>query len=74
MSFVAMYLTTMRKNEGWIYWIIFNVISIWLYWIKDVKLISIQYVFFLGMAIYGLANWIRENIRRQLPPSIAVRQ
>jgi nicotinamide mononucleotide transporter len=74
MSFVAMYLTTMRKNEGWIYWILVNVIGIWLYWIKDVKFISIQYVFLLGMAIYGLANWIRKNIRHRLPPNIAIRK
>jgi nicotinamide mononucleotide transporter len=61
MSFVAMYLITIRKNEGWIYWIIVDIIAIWLYWIKDVKFISIQYVILLGMAIYGFLNWIKKN-------------
>jgi nicotinamide mononucleotide transporter len=59
MSFVAMYLTTTRKNEGWIYWIIVDIIAIWLYWIKDVRFVSIQYIFLLIMAIYGFINWIR---------------
>ena len=61
MSFVAMYLTTIRKNESWIYWIIVDVIGIGLYWIKDVRFISLQYVFLLGMAMYGLAFWIRKK-------------
>ena len=61
MSFVAMYLTTIRKNESWIYWIIVDVIGIGLYWIKDVRFIAIQYVFLLGMAVYGLMFWIRKK-------------
>ena len=58
MSFVAMYLTTIRRNEGWIYWIIVDIIAIWLYWVKDIRFISIQYVFLLIMAIYGFINWM----------------
>jgi nicotinamide mononucleotide transporter len=61
MSFVAMYLTTIRKNEGWIYWIIVDIIGIGLYWIKDVRFIAIQYIFLLGMAIYGLVYWIKTK-------------
>lgn len=61
MSFIAMYLTTIRKNEGWIYWIIVDLIAIGLYWVKDVRFISIQYIVLLCMAIYGLLNWIRKN-------------
>jgi nicotinamide mononucleotide transporter len=57
MSFVAMYLTTTRKNEGWVYWIIVDCIGIGLYWIKDVRFIAIQYIFLLGLAIYGLVFW-----------------
>lgn len=61
MSFAAMYLTTIRKNEGWIYWIIVDVIGIGLYWVKDVRFIAFQYVFLLGMAIYGLSFWIKKQ-------------
>jgi nicotinamide mononucleotide transporter len=61
MSFVAMYLTTSRRNEGWVYWIIVDLFGIGLYWIKDVKFISFQYVFLLCMAVYGLLNWVRGN-------------
>jgi len=66
MSFVAMYLITIRKNEGWIYWIIIDIIAIWLYWVKDVRFISMQYIFLLGMAIYGLIYWTRKGIVKQV--------
>ena len=62
MSFIAMYLITIRKNEGWLYWIIVDIIAIWLYWVKDVRFISIQYIFLLGMAFYGLIYWIKKGI------------
>jgi nicotinamide mononucleotide transporter len=63
MSFIAMYLTTIRRNEGWIYWIIVDSIGVGLYWVKDVKFIAIQYVFLLGMGAYGLWYWLRKQER-----------
>jgi nicotinamide mononucleotide transporter len=68
MSFVAMYLTTVRKNEGWLYWIIVDILAIWLYWIKDVRFISIQYIFLLGMALYGFTYWINGRIKNNESP------
>jgi nicotinamide mononucleotide transporter len=59
MSFVAMYLTTIRKNEGWIYWIIVDIIAVGLYWVKDVRFIAVQYIILLAMAVYGFINWIK---------------
>lgn len=70
MSFVAMYLTTVRRNEGWIYWIIVDVIGIWLYWVKDVRFIAIQYVFLLAMAIYGAVHWARTRQTEKLQPNL----
>ncbi len=61
MSFIAMLLTTRRKIEGWIYWIIVDIIGIGLYWVKDVRFIALQYIFLLGMAIYGLIYWLRNR-------------
>lgn len=57
MSFVATILMAQRKIACWIFWIIVDVIGIWLYWSKGVKFISVEYVIFLGNAIYGLWLW-----------------
>lgn len=61
MSFVAMFLMARRRTESWVYWIIVDVIGIGLYWVKDVRFISLQYVVLLGMAIYGFVHWLREE-------------
>jgi nicotinamide mononucleotide transporter len=58
MSFIAMYLLTIRRTESWVYWIIVDVIAVILYWVKDVRFISIQYIFLLAMASYGLIHWM----------------
>lgn len=61
MSFIAMLLTTRRRIEGWVYWIVVDVIGIGLYWLKDVRFIALQYVFLLGMAVYGLIYWLSHS-------------
>ncbi len=57
MSFSAMWLMAQKRTESWIYWIIVDVIGIWLYFIKDVKFISLLYVILLIMAFNGLRMW-----------------
>lgn len=57
MSFSAMWLMAQKKAESWLYWIIVDIIGIWLYSVKDVKLISLLYVILLIMAFNGLRMW-----------------
>jgi len=57
MSLTAMWLMAKKKIESWIYWIIVDVIGIWLYFVKDVKFISLLYVALLFMAVNGLRSW-----------------
>ena len=60
MSFVAQILMTFRRIENWILWIAVDVIGIGLYYQKEVFLVSLLYVIFLGLATKGLMNWIKE--------------
>jgi nicotinamide mononucleotide transporter len=57
MSFSAMWLMLQKKTESWVYWIIVDVIGIWLYFVKDVKFISLLYVILLILAVNGLRMW-----------------
>ena len=57
MSFTAMWLMAQKNIESWIYWIIVDLIGIWLYFVKDVRFISLLYVLLLLMAINGLRSW-----------------
>jgi nicotinamide mononucleotide transporter len=59
-SFVAMWLLSRKRVESWIYWIVIDVVAIWLYYIKDVKFLSLLYVILLGIAINGWLTWRRR--------------
>jgi len=63
MSFTAMWLMAKKKIESWIYWIIVDVIGIGLYYVKDVKFISLLYVILLLMAINGFRSWHKVKIQ-----------
>jgi nicotinamide mononucleotide transporter len=54
---VAMLAMAKRKIEHWIFWIIGNVLSIPLYFLKGYTITSIQYLVFLILAIAGYIQW-----------------
>ncbi len=60
LSFTAQILIAKRIIFNWYLWIIVDVIGIWLYWYKGLKLISMLYVLFLCLATKGLLDWRRE--------------
>lgn len=66
MSFSAMWLMAQKKTESWMYWIIVDVIGIWLYFVKDVKFISLLYVILLIMAFNGLRMWHKSIPNRSV--------
>ena len=57
MSFTAMWLMARKRIESWHYWIVVDIIGIWLYYVKEVRFISLLYVILLIMAINGLRMW-----------------
>jgi nicotinamide mononucleotide transporter len=57
MSFVAMWLMARKHIESWLYWIVVDIIGIWLYYAKNVKFISLLYTILLVLAIIGFVNW-----------------
>ena len=73
MSFSAMWLMAKKKIESWIYWIIVDVIGIWLYFVKDVKFLSLLYVILLIMVFNGLRMWHKsvQNKSAALPQNAA---
>jgi nicotinamide mononucleotide transporter len=66
MSFTAMWLLAIRKAESWIYWILVDLAAIYIYFSKGIAFIGLQYILLTGMAVYGLAMWIKgRNAERE---------
>lgn len=56
-AFTGMWLMTRKKMESWIWWIITNIASIPLYFVKQYVFTSVYYAILLIMAIAGYLEW-----------------
>jgi nicotinamide mononucleotide transporter len=61
MSIVATYLMVQKKVECWAVWILVDAVACSLYFMKEIKLVGVEYVAFCFIAAFGLWNWIKEN-------------
>lgn len=60
MSVVTTFFMIQKKIESWIIWIAVDAIATYMYFVKGIKFVSLQYFIFCFIAAYGLWNWIRE--------------
>ena len=56
-AYTGMWLMAKKKVESWIWWIITNIASIPLYFIKGYTFTSVQFIVLLVIAIAGLKSW-----------------
>ncbi len=56
-SLMAQLLLAHRKLENWILWIIVDVVAVGLYFEQNLRVTSMLYLVFLGLAVYGLWTW-----------------
>ena len=56
-SILATILLARRIFETWVLWILVDITSIGLYSIKGVRLIAVEFVIFLGLAVLGIISW-----------------
>ncbi len=69
LSLCAQWLLNRRVLESWLFWIAVDVISIPLYFSRQLPLIAVLYVVFLGLCVQGLRHWRRHAV--VLPPGAA---
>lgn len=60
LSIIAMFLLSFKKTEGWIYWILVDIIYIFLFYISGLYLSSIIYFIFSILATIGLIRWSKN--------------
>ena len=59
-AFTGMWLMAKKKVESWYWWIITNICSIPLYFVKGLVFTSVYYFILLIMAFWGLIEWRRR--------------
>ena len=56
----ATYLVTQKVLENWIYWIIIDFVSIYLYVQKELTPTAVLFGLYVGLAAYGYLQWRKE--------------
>lgn len=59
-SLSATFMVTKKVLENWIYWIVIDLVSIYLYAQRDYNLSAIQYGLFTILAVFGFMAWRKE--------------
>lgn len=60
MSVVAQFIMARKKLECWLLWISVDALATGIYLLKGVNLLALEYLVFMGIALYGFLGWRRE--------------
>ncbi|MBC7651690.1 MAG: nicotinamide mononucleotide transporter [Deinococcales bacterium] len=64
-AYTGMWLMAKKKLESWLWWILTNIASIPLYFVKGYVFTSVQYVVLLVLAVAGLFEWMKREQQLQ---------
>ena len=59
-SVITTFLLIGRRLENWLYWIVIDVVYVWIYLGQGAALFALMMVINVGVASYGYINWRRE--------------
>lgn len=60
LAFGSMWLMAKKKVENWLGWIVTDLISVPLYFAKDLAFTSVQFFVFLILAVFGYLEWKKK--------------
>lgn len=63
-SLTTTYLVTIKVLENWIYWIIVDIVAMYLFWSNSLSLTSIMYLSLTISSVFGYFKW-RKILRTQ---------
>jgi nicotinamide mononucleotide transporter len=64
-SFLGTYLEVIKVLEAWLYWLLINLVSVWLYHDRGLDIYSILIGVYSVLSVWGFLNW-RRTFRAQL--------
>ena len=61
-SFIATYLATKKWIGNWIYWIIIDLVSVWLYFSRDLEIYALLMLAYSVIAVFGYMEWKKLKV------------
>ncbi|MFN3917491.1 MAG: nicotinamide riboside transporter PnuC [Flavobacteriales bacterium] len=65
-SIYATYLVAKKVLENWLYWIVIDLVSVYIYTNRQLAMTALLYLFFVIIAIYGYYVWRKNWKKRKL--------
>lgn len=56
----ATFLVARKVLENWWYWLVIDIASIFIYWVRDLQLTSLLFVAYVIMIPFGIVSWTRS--------------
>lgn len=56
----ATFLVARKVLENWWYWLVIDIASIFIYWVRDLQLTSLLFVIYVLMIPFGIVSWTRS--------------
>lgn len=56
----ATFLVAKKVLENWWYWLAIDVVSVFIYWSRDLELTALLFVFYVAIIPAGLVSWTRS--------------
>ncbi len=66
-SFIATYMVARKVLENWIYWIIIDAVSVWMYQSRDLLLYAVLMAVYTVVATVGYFTWRRQYRQQRMP-------
>jgi nicotinamide mononucleotide transporter len=60
-SVFATYMVTKKVLGNWLYWIVIDAVSVYLYFSRDLHLTSLLFMGYTIIAIFGYFSWLKRN-------------
>lgn len=61
-SFIATYLTAKKWISNWIYWVVIDIVSTYLYFIRGLEIYALLMFAYSFIAIYGYLQWKKLTV------------
>ena len=61
-AFTGMWLMTQKKVESWLWWVVTNIVSMPLYYIKGYAFTALYFAVLLVLAVLGWQSWMKKSM------------
>jgi nicotinamide mononucleotide transporter len=62
---IATFMVARKILENWLYWIVIDVVSVWIYWERELYLYAVLFILYSVIAVFGFVLWQRQQTQEQ---------